>query len=175
MLSDVRAQGAQGRENALVVGIIRAQLESIFARDGKRHLEQINRVESKALAKQPHLGIQRIGWLVEIDGLNDQACHFVFKFFLRHQALVPCPIRDDANRSRNSARTSGATLVIDQTCRPSMPTAPRPGRPLTDLRVIIRATLWTGQSRPNPSDKEISPLAAASPPTTVLETGKNQG
>jgi hypothetical protein len=82
MLSDVHAQRAQGREYALIVRVIRAQLESVPPRDGKRYFEQIDRIEPKALAKQLRLGVERVGCLVEIDRLDDQLRDFPYEIRL---------------------------------------------------------------------------------------------
>ena len=73
MLLDVIGQRAQAAENALVVGVIGAQLESVALGNRKCKLERIDGIEAQIAAEQRRVGIDRLGFdPVDIQALHDE-------------------------------------------------------------------------------------------------------
>ena len=71
LLLDVIGQRAQAAEDALVVGIVRAQLESIAFGHRKRELERVDRIEAEVATEQRSVGVDRF----RLDPVDIQALH----------------------------------------------------------------------------------------------------
>src|SRR5499426_3850081 len=64
----VRVQAPQRAEDLVVVGVVRPKLDAVRLGDRERHLEDVDRVETEALAVERRVGLD----LLEVQGHDDQ-------------------------------------------------------------------------------------------------------
>ena len=66
------SEGAQRREDADVVLVVRTQLEAVALGDDQRQFEDVDRIEAEAFAEQRRVGVDVAGGDVEIERADDQ-------------------------------------------------------------------------------------------------------
>src|SRR5690606_4510137 len=99
---DMLGKAGDRSENALVVGIIGAELNAVLLGDGERKLEQINRVQTQAVAVQADLRISLFGRHIHIQRLDHPCC--MFRLYRRLRAHTTSVICNAAGRVTGEGR-----------------------------------------------------------------------
>src|SRR5687768_6929721 len=90
LLRNVRGEGAQRGEDAVVVGIVRAQLETVLLRNRDRHLQDVDRIEPEALvAVERGLGVDVARRHLEVQDLDQHLRELALEGRLLEQSGHP--------------------------------------------------------------------------------------
>ena len=84
LLLDMRRQCAKRREDALVLFVVRAQLEPVALADGERKLQRVDRIQAQARVEQRCFGINLAsGDILQIQAFYQQLGQLQFGVGLR--------------------------------------------------------------------------------------------